>query len=153
MNLIIFIVIAGIWAAFLLPSFLQERREAPGASTRAFARSRALLANVSVGGGAVRTTSPTQARRRMILVGLMLTALATLVVAVVTGSVGWLWVTIGVDVALAAYVTLLLMVKQQRLAARALPRVPVARQVPMVEYPADLPPVEDAPPTVRVIAG
>ncbi|HHC07151.1 MAG TPA: hypothetical protein ENK55_00325 [Actinobacteria bacterium] len=147
MNIIVFILIAGIWAAFLLPSFLEDRREAPVASTRAFARSRALLANVSTGSGAL-VASSVQLRRRRILVGLVVAAGLSLLAATVTGSVLLLWVTIGVDVALAAYVTLLLMLKQQRLAARRAPRIPATPPVPAVA-----PEVEDAPPTVRVIAG
>ncbi len=148
MELIGFILIAGIWAAFLLPSFLEERRGAPGASTQAFARSRALLATVSVGSsGSIRYTSRSQVRRRQILVGLAAAIVVTLLVAVVTGSVLWLWITIGLDVVMAGYVTLLLMVKQQRLASRSVPRVPSAT-APLVA-----PEVEDAPPTVRVIAG
>ena len=40
MGIIFFILIAGAWAAFLLPSFFDHRRENPRATTRAFARSK-----------------------------------------------------------------------------------------------------------------
>ena len=39
MQIFAFILIAGIWAAFLLPSFFESRRKAPMTRTRNFARS------------------------------------------------------------------------------------------------------------------
>ena len=47
MEILAFILIAFIWAAFLLPSFFESRRRAPINATRDFARSTALLASVA----------------------------------------------------------------------------------------------------------
>ena len=128
MPVFAFILIGGIWAAFLLPSFIDGRRKAPSSTTRSFARSTALLASVSSSSShelAVRRKA--QVRRQRILVGLFIGALATLAVAVWQGSVAWLAVTVGFDIAIAAYIAMLLQVRARP--ARA-PVVPIAPQVP-----------------------
>ncbi len=158
MEIIVFILLAGVWAAFLLPSFFDSRRAAPRASTQAFARSKALLANVSTGTGRVAPVvtagvgaREVQARRRRTFVVLGGAVVTTLVMAVVTGSLLWLGVTILADVAFASYVTLLLTVKQRRAAGgRTVVYLPGTSPVAVAEPEPD---VEAAPPTVRVIAG
>jgi hypothetical protein len=79
-------------------------------------------------------------------------ALVTLGIATWMGSVAWLWLTIAIDVSIAAYVTQLLLMKQQR----SLPRATVvqigAAQQPAVSA-ADSNPGYEETPTVRVIAG
>ncbi|MDH3730528.1 MAG: hypothetical protein OES13_05335 [Acidimicrobiia bacterium] len=79
--------------------------------------------------------SRSKARRRQILVGLGVLAVATLGVALYTGSWAWLSMSLIVDAVLAAYIALLLQVKQQ---ARA------------VEPLASAPPTQSE---VRVVAG
>jgi Flp pilus assembly protein TadB len=154
MGIIFFILIAGAWAAFLLPSFFDHRRENPRATTRAFARSKEKLANVTVAqvGSPAYARQHAARRRQRIFLVLLLTALATLVIAVVQSSTLWLGITIAVDLAVGAYVALLLMSRRPKPAHRA--RV-VTMPTPIPEAPtraADLD-VDSAPPTVRVIAG
>lgn len=147
MEIVVFILIALVWAFFLLPSFFDNRRQAPLSSTKSFARSTALLASVA--------TSPTYevmirrralARRRRILFMLGAAAIASLAVAIVNNSMIWLGVTIGLDLALAGYVALLLQMKERARAATA----------PVVPLPVAT--VEETVPdkqvhTVRVVAG
>ena len=59
MEIIAFVLIACIWAAFLLPSFFESRRAAPLSTTRSFAKSTALLGTV-----ASSTGTELMARRR-----------------------------------------------------------------------------------------
>jgi predicted small integral membrane protein len=154
MGIIFFILIAGAWAAFLLPSFFDHRRENPRATTRAFARSKEKLANVTVSqvGSPAYAQRHAERRRQRIFIVLLLAALVTLVIAVVQSSTLWLGIAIAVDFAIGAYVALILTSRQPKAVRRA-PVVPIPTQIP--EYPttaADLN-VDSAPPTVRVIAG
>ena len=154
MGIIFFILIAGAWAAFLLPSFFDHRRENPKASTRAFARSKAKLANVTVAqvGSPAYAQQHAQRRRQRVFIVLLLTALATLVIAVLQSSMVWLGVTIMVDMVVGGYLGMIRTAKQPKVVSRA-PVVPI--QAPIQEAPTtatDLN-LESAPPTVRVIAG
>ena len=149
------LLIAGLWAAFLLPSFFDHRSRAPKTTTRDFARTRQLLQQVSAANpdGEAYVRYHAQIRRQRILVGLGITAILTLAVATYMGSIAWLALTIAVDVAIAGYVAGLLFMKQQRL----LPRATVVSIESVQTQP--VPAVSDAPPgyeetlTVRVIAG
>ncbi len=154
MGIILFILIAGAWAAFLLPSFFDHRRENPRATTRAFARSKEKLANVTTAqvGSPAYAQHHAQVRRQRIFIALLLTALVTLVIAVLRTSITWLAVTIFVDMAVGGYVAMILAARQPKTVRRA-PVVSIA--TPITEAPttaADLD-LEAAPPTVRVIAG
>ncbi len=154
MGIILFILIAGAWAAFLLPSFFDHRRENPRATTRAFARSKEKLANVTTAqvGSPAYAQHHAQVRRQRIFIALLLTALVTLVIAVLRTSITWLAVTIFVDMAVGGYVAMILTARQPKTVRRA-PVVSIA--TPITEAPttaADLD-LEAAPPTVRVIAG
>lgn len=149
MEIIVFILLAGVWAAFLLPSFFDHRRQTPRAATRDFARTRRLLASVSstrtYGGNYARRHAQLRRKRLMLVMGLG--ALVTLVAAVLTGSVFWLVVAIVFDVAIAAYVAMLVQLQQTGSAGVVrLPRTPRLDAQP--EYGT----VEETP-TVRVIAG
>jgi len=129
-------LLAGVWAALLIPSLITSRREAPINTTENFARSTAKLAAVrAVNAETQAGRSRSKARRRQILVGLGVLAVATLGVALYTGSWAWLSMSLIVDAVLAAYIALLLQVKQQ---ARA------------VEPLASAPPTQSE---VRVVAG
>jgi len=111
MEIVLFILLVGVWAAFVLPAFLNRRRGKavnrqsgvvdPSLATPADLRRRQVLA-----------------RRRLALVGLMVLAAATLVGAVLTGSYWLLALTLILDAALAVYVALLLSIKQRQAAAR-----------------------------------
>jgi peptidoglycan/LPS O-acetylase OafA/YrhL len=142
MTIFAFILIGGIWAAFLLPSVLDGRREAPMSSTRSFARSQDLLASVAVGEAKeARQRRRNSDRRRRVLIALGAGALISLVVAITQGSTTWLAVTILFDVAFAGFVTLLL--HTQQTAPMRAPVVPLR----LVEEP------EETASTVRVVAG
>ncbi|MEA3501913.1 MAG: hypothetical protein U9R47_04000 [Actinomycetota bacterium] len=154
MGIIFFILIAGAWAAFLLPSFFDHRRENPWATTRAFARSKEKLANVTAAqvGSPAYAQHHAQIRRQRIFIGLVVTALVTLVIAVLRSSITWLGITIVVDMAVGGYVALILTARQPRAVRRA-PVVPLPTPVPSAPTTAADIELEEAPPTVRVIAG
>lgn len=152
MAIVIFILLAGLWAAFLLPSFFDHRRQTPRASTRAFHRSTALLAQVSATTRGERSTQRRRNERRTrALVVLAGGAVVALVVAVWLNSTTWLFVAIAFDVAIATYVTLLLSLKQARITSSqrvvALPAQVEASYAEPEEH------VEMANSTVRIIAG
>jgi hypothetical protein len=154
MGIIFFILIAGAWAAFLLPSFFDHRRENPKATTRAFARSKEKLANVTVAqvGSPAYAKQHAQRRRQRIFLVLLFAALATLVIAVLQSSTLWLGITIIVDMAVGGYVAMILTAKQPKVVRRA-PVVPIQGSVPTAPTPAADLSVDSATPTVRVIAG
>ena len=142
MEIVLFIVLAGVWAALLLPSFFDSRLDAPINSTQNFARNTARLAALpamaSSPAYAVRR-SRTLARRRRVLVGLIGVAVTALGAAIVTGSLLLLAVSIGADLMLAGYVALLLHHKQRE----------------SLTQPVSLPAANSAPEQaqVRVLAG
>ena len=156
MAIVLFILIAGLWAAFLLPSFFDQRSNAPKSTTKDFARTRQVLAAVSASNpdSDDYVRRHVQKRRTRVLDGLGVTALVTVFVATWTGSMPWLWATIAVDAVIAGYVTVLLSIKRQRVVPRA-SVVPIAAPA---EPAAALAAVPEQPPfeesrTVRVIAG
>ena len=116
MELIGFIVIALLWAAFLLPSFFENRRKAPVASTRSFARSTALLATVASSTSAEVTARRLATQRRLRALFVMATgAVATLAIAIWQSSIAWLGMSFAFDIAIALFVTMLLHARQMRL--------------------------------------
>ncbi len=148
MQLIGFIVIGLLWAAFLLPSFFENRRKAPIASTRSFARSTALLATVASSSAAeVAARRQATQRRLRVLVALAGGAFVTLAVAIWQSSVVWLGFSLGFDLGLAVFVAMLVQAKQRRyLTAQTTVTLPAAQ----AEDPA---PVRDPQRhTVRVVA-
>ena len=155
MFYVVAILIAGLWAAFLLPSFFDHRSRAPKTTTRDFARTRRLLEQVATADpdGEDYVRHHAQLKRQRILVALVITAFLSLGVATWMGSIAWLWLTIALDVAVAVYVTGLLYLKQQRLVPRAtvVPIGAVQRPAAVAAVP-DIPVYEETP-TVRVIAG
>jgi hypothetical protein len=116
LEIFAFLLIGGIWAAFLLPSFFDSRRRAPLNTTRNFARSKDLLASVSAtnNGQALKARRLAAVRRRRVLVLLSIGALGSLALAVLQGSFAWLMATIVFDIALAAYVAVLMQIKATR---------------------------------------
>jgi len=153
LEIIVFILLAGVWAAFLLPSFFDSRRHTPKAATRDFARSTAMLASVSAQPyGVLHAKRQAAIRRRNTVIGLGIAAAGTLALAVWTGSMFWLGLTITFDVVIGLYVTLMLQMQQQAMVAKA-PVVPIATAYQQADQQVVQPEVADAPPTVRVIAG
>ncbi len=154
MGIIFFILIAGAWAAFLLPSFFDHRRENPRATTRAFARSKQKLGNVTAAqvGSPAYAQHHAQTRRQRIFIALLMTALVALVIAVLRSSIVWLGIAIVVDLSIGAYVALILASKQPTQVRRA-PVVRIPTVVPSAPTTAADLELDAAPPTVRVIAG
>ncbi len=156
MGIIFFILIAGAWAAFLLPSFFDRGHDRPSDSTRAYARTRARLGGMA---GVEEETATAyyaardaQVRRQRVFIVLLVLAVATLVVSVLSSSVVWLGVSITIDVLIGAYVALLLYVRQAT-AMRTRTVVPMERQVPSAPTKAEDLDFAAAPPSVRVISG
>lgn len=153
MGIIVFILLAGLWAAFLLPSFFDHRRKTPRATTRDFARSNQKLATVAAAqpGDDQYIRRHVQARRQRVFIGLFFGAVLTLAIAVWQNSVVWLGVTVVFDLVIASYVMLLVHVKQQgSVASASVVTLPSARAVTVAPVAPDS---EHAASTVRVIAG
>ena len=143
MEIFAFLLIGGIWAAFLLPSSFESRRRAPLTTTRNFARTKDLLASVSATNRpALMARRRAATRRQRALTVLSLGAILSLTVAVLQSSFALLMVAIAFDLALAGYVALLVQMRATR-----------ERTSPVVSLvPID--PVHDAQHhTVRVVAG
>lgn len=155
MFYVVAILIAGLWAAFLLPSFFDHRSRAPKTTTRDFARTRKVLERVTTADpdGEAYVRHHAQLRRQRILIGLAVVTTLTLGIATWTGSVTWLWLTIALDIVIATYVAGLVYMKQQSSIPRA-SIVPIESAQPAVTQIADEPEqtYEDTS-TVRVIAG
>ena len=146
MEILAFLIIGGVWAVFLLPSFFESHRSASLSSTRNFARNNDLLASVALQSAeTVRAVSTARRRRRRAVALLGTGALGSLAAAVLTGSTVWLGVTILFDVLLAGFVTALLQ-------ARAARFTPVAPVVSIERKAQEIPDVEIMP-TVRIVAG
>ena len=116
LAILITLIIAGAWAAYLLPSIFVSRRNAPLHSTQEFNQLTARLA--SVHGHNVETADLARrrvlARRRRTLIGLGLVAATTLAVAIWQGSSILLIAHIVVDAIGAWYIAMLLQIKQRR---------------------------------------
>ncbi len=124
MEIVIFILLAGVWAMLLIPSFFDSRKQAPINTTQDFARNTARLNAVRV-----LATEPAAAqrrralaRRRRTLIALVAAAMASLGLAIVTGSLVFLGFNLVVDMALASYIAMLLQIKEH---ASVRPPVPL----------------------------
>jgi hypothetical protein len=155
MAIVLFILIAGLWAAFLLPAFFDHRSNAPKSTTRDFARTRNKLAQASSAqpDSDAYVRKHAQRKRQQVMLVMAVVFVGTLGYATWSGSVIWLWVNLAVAVSIAAYVTLLLSIKAQQ----GTPRASVVRinaavpQAAPVAAPA-VPEYAESH-TVRVIAG
>ena len=127
LAILITLIIAGAWAAYLLPSVFVSRRNAPLHSTQEFNRITARLA--SVHGHRVESADLARrrvlSRRRRILAGLTLAAVTTLAVAIWRGSSFLLFVHIAIDAMGAWYVVMLVQIKQRRVAPTVVDLRPV----------------------------
>ncbi len=119
----VLVVLAAIWAAVLLPPYLQRRRSVhPQASIGDFRHQLAVLqrtgdpyAPAHPMATTTRAMSRTDAqrRRRDVLSTLSAAAVLTFLLAVASGGAVWL-LHLSVDAALLGYVALLMQVQQQR---------------------------------------
>lgn len=115
--LIFLLVIGGVWAIYLVPPILNSRRETPLASTAEYSRIAARLNTVQTEGqpvGVAMSRTAVLARRRRTLATLAMAAGMSLILALTTRSLGWLFTHIAVDAGIAWYVAVLLQIKQSR---------------------------------------
>lgn len=115
--LIFLLVIGGVWAIYLVPPILNSRRETPLASTAEYSRIAARLNTVQSEGqpvGVAMSRTAVLVRRRRTLATLAIVAGMSLVLALTTQSLGWLFTHIAVDAGIAWYVAVLLQIKQTR---------------------------------------
>lgn len=141
--LIAALVILTIWGIYLFPSLFGRRRNAPLNSTEEFDRWTHVMAEVqrrSYSSRRVSTRDTIRARRRRALIVLIGAAAVMLVLAFVTKSVWWLVGHLATDALIAAYVALLLQVKQQK-AAR------------VAEHHVLIRPNDADEPPVRIVSG
>ena len=126
--LVVLVVLGGLWAALLLPSFLDSRHDAPLTSTKSFDRRLAKLA-------ALRSEAfdPVElkrqrvlARRRRVMVALIGAAIVTLIAAIATGSIPLLLLSLAFDGMFVAYLAALNSVRH-RPATRSEPIAPPVR--------------------------
>lgn len=123
--LVVLVVLGGLWAALLLPSFLDSRHDAPLTSTRSFDRRIAKLAAIRSEAMDARELQrrSVQARRRRVMVGLIGAALVTLTAAIFTGSIPLLLVSLAFDGMFVLYVAAINSI-QHRPQATRLPHTP-----------------------------
>ncbi len=110
MVIILFLLLVAVWAAVMLPSALNARRDVRMTTSRQDPP----LVQTGAGAQADENRRKVLARRRFALIALGAGALISLVAAVVTGSLPLLIVTLVFDVLLAVYIAILLQVKQRR---------------------------------------
>jgi hypothetical protein len=161
LAILVLLVLAALWAAVLIPPVVRARngRISGGslggssfrldvlrpASRPSGSSGRSLIPGMpGAGPGAIPgAMSPTQRRRRDILVGLGGVAVVTFLLAVFTG-VAALWIVCLLVVGLlAAYVVLLLQIKKRALGGAA--RGPAARTIRAVPHRSPLAPVGARP--------
>lgn len=119
----VLVVLAAIWAAVLLPPYLQKRRAFhPHASIGDFRNQLAVLqrtgdpyapAPLRTTAGRAMSRTDAQRRRRDVLATLTAAAGLTFLLALVAGGSVWL-LHLTVDAALLGYVALLMQIQQQR---------------------------------------
>jgi hypothetical protein len=114
------IVLGGLWAALLLPSFLDSRHDAPLTSTKSFDRRLAKLASLrseSIDPLELKRRR-VQARRRRVMIGLIGAALVTLIAAIFSGSIPLLLLSLAFDGMFVAYLAALNSLQHQPQPAR-----------------------------------
>ncbi len=111
MEIVLFALLLGVWAALVVPSVIRSRRENAVATRPPTRRSEAQRA-------AAEHRARVLARRRNALIVLGIAVVGTLAAAIITGSWPILAVSLVVDVVLAAYVAILLQIKQGKGASR-----------------------------------
>ena len=115
-GVILLLLVAGVWAFFLLPALFSGRRDAPVSTTQEFTRLTERLESVQRVAAERKdlTKQRVLARRRRILVVLVLAAVVTIGVAVWLNSMVLLGVHLFIDALLAWYVVRLVQIRQRR---------------------------------------
>ena len=156
MGIIFFILIAGAWAAFLLPSFLDSRRDDPSETTREYAVTKARLGALAGSEEPLAdeyyAAKASQIRRQRVFITLLAAALSSLVLAVMLTSYLWLGISIVIDILIGTYVAMLLYLRQQG-AVQQRTVVPLDPQLPEAPTDAEDLDFDVAAPTVRIIGG
>jgi len=156
MGIIFFILIAGAWAAFLLPSFLDSRRDDPSETTREYAVTKARLGALAGSEEPLAdeyyAAKASQIRRQRVFITLLAAALSSLVLAVMLTSYLWLGISIVIDILIGTYVAMLLYLRQQA-AVQQRTVVPLDPQLPEAPTDAEDLDFDVAAPTVRIIGG
>lgn len=106
MEIALFALLLGVWAALVVPSVIRSRRE-NAVTSRPPARS-------AQARQAAEHRARILARRKTALLALGVAVVGTLAAAILTGSWPILVISLVVDVLLAAYVAILLQVKQRK---------------------------------------
>jgi len=110
MEILLFILLIGVWAAFVVPAFVNSRREA-------YVNAREPIRSVTAPppqATAAEIRARVLARRKTALIALGVAVIATLLGAVLTGSTALLVAPLAADVALAGYIAMLLTIKQRQ---------------------------------------
>lgn len=153
MGIIFFILIAGAWAAFLLPSFLDNRRDNPSETTREYAVTKARLGALAGSEEPLAdefyAARASQVRRQRVFIGLLAAALSSLVLAVLLSNYVVLGISIIIDILIGVYIGLLLYTRQQA----AVQRRTVVPLEPTVPTDAEDLDSDLVAPTVRIIGG
>ena len=110
------LLIAAVWAVYLLPSVFGDRQNAPANSTEEFDRWTHLMADVQKrpAEGGIKRRDLIRYRRRRTLVVLVTLALAAIGMAWWQNSLAWLLVHVFIDSLILLYVAALAQMKQQR---------------------------------------
>ena len=116
LPIIVIFVLAGVWAAFLLPSVFSGRRDHPNESAREFTQLSARLSNA----GSATTIEPMLTRRRVLarrrraLFFLSTLAIATLTISILKSSAALLIAFIAIAGVIAWYLAMLVQIRQRR---------------------------------------
>ena len=146
--MIYFLLIAGVWAAFLLPPALANRRSSPLSSTEEFSKlTRQLGKARSMSTDAPKVAALKDAaeagidregvlaRRRQILVALVTTVLGTLIGAIAFGNFQLLLLNLLADAGLVWYIVMLLQIKARQAAVIAVVDIrPLAEPVDRSQF-------------------
>ena len=124
--LVVIVVLGGLWAALLLPSFLDSRHDAPLTSTKTFDRRIAKLASLSVEAAEPRELARRRliARRRRVMVSLLGAAIVTLIAAIWSGSVPLLLVSLAFDGLFLVYLVALNQIDHRAAQSPQIPQEP-----------------------------
>lgn len=115
-GVILLLLVAGVWAFFLLPALVSGRRDAPVSTTQEFSRLTERLESVgrAATDSADHERRQVQARRRRVLILLLVVAAVSLGLALWLNSIVLLGLHVAIDAMLAWYVVMLMQIKQRR---------------------------------------
>ncbi|MFQ5967333.1 MAG: hypothetical protein ACE5MI_06955 [Acidimicrobiia bacterium] len=115
-GVILLLLVAGVWAFFLLPALFTVRKDAPVSTTRQFSRLTARLESVQRAAADNQRLGRRQVieRRRRVLLVLILLAIASIALALWLSSRVLLGFHVVVDGVLAWYIVRLIQIRQRR---------------------------------------